>query len=386
MYLHWPALRSTLKEGLFRPPLRLRRIGLTLGIAAAFAAIRLLAVTGRLLDRLLFPGFRRTPVAAPLFILAAPRSGTTFLHRLLSQDQDHFAHFRLVDMIFPAVVYQRLFAALARIDRRIGGLLARGLGRVERLCFGGWEDRHPMGFTRPEEDEALFALTLTSEAVYLLCPRVGALPPVAFLDQLPPAARRGTMRFYRESARRRLFAAGGDRALLAKSTGGAGRIRSLLETFPDARIVHLVRHPAETLPSHVSVFYPVWAWHSPEIARLSPETEAYAEVAVDWYRAMHEARDLLASRGALHIRYVDLVADPVATVERIYAHFGLQLGSGYRARLTAAARSAQDYTSRHTYTLAEYGLSPAWVRARLGDIIDAYGLEGTAPVAAGGRR
>ena len=55
-------------------------------------------------------------------------------------------------------------------------------------------------------------------------------------------------------------------------TSGLGRIKTLQRTFPDARFIHLVRHPAESIPSHVSVFYPTWIKHSPEIVRqFGPE-------------------------------------------------------------------------------------------------------------------
>jgi hypothetical protein len=35
------------------------------------------------LDRIAFPGYRQQPIDRPIFIVGNPRSGTTFLHRLL---------------------------------------------------------------------------------------------------------------------------------------------------------------------------------------------------------------------------------------------------------------------------------------------------------------
>jgi len=43
-----------------------------------------------LLDDIFFPGHKTQPIDKPLFILGNLRSGSTFLHRLLSRDSDTF--------------------------------------------------------------------------------------------------------------------------------------------------------------------------------------------------------------------------------------------------------------------------------------------------------
>ena len=45
-------------------------------------------------------------------------------------------------------------------------------------------------------------------------------------------------------------------------------------------------------------------------------------------------------------------------------------------RLAQSARVSRDYESAHVYTLEEYGLSRAWIRERLGDVLAAYGFDG----------
>jgi hypothetical protein len=41
----------------------------------------------QLLDLVLFPRYRRAKIEAPVFIIANPRSGTTFLHRIMCLDE-----------------------------------------------------------------------------------------------------------------------------------------------------------------------------------------------------------------------------------------------------------------------------------------------------------
>ncbi len=383
MYVHWPTLVRGITAVVRRRPFRIRRFLAVVLVSVAFAIVLALVALGRAADRVLYGDYQRVVPQAPIFIIAPPRSGTTFLHRLMSLDTERMVHFRLIDMILPAIVFARLFSVLAKVDRYMGGALGWALRRFERLCFGDWENRHQMGFGRPEEDEALFTLTLVTEAVYLLFPFFDTMPQVAFLDRMGSRTRAGAMGFYRTTVQRHLHAQGHGRTLLAKSTGAPGRIHTLLATFPDARIVHLVRHPDETIPSHLSTFYPSWQALSPEIAKVSPETEAYAEIAVDWYRAMYDARDLFTEDRYIRLRYTDLIEDPLAAVESIYRQFGLPLDDAFRQRLQAACRTARRYRSDHSYSLAEFGLSRAWVDARLGDIIASYGLECPSGAASG---
>ena len=76
------------------------------------------------------------------------------------------------------------------------------------------------------------------------------------------------------------------KTLLSKATQSSGSVEALLEEFPDAKFITIVRHPYESVASHVSVFYPVWRAHSPDIAKDGPVSKAYARLAVKWFRPL----------------------------------------------------------------------------------------------------
>ena len=113
-----------------------------------------LAIRGAwLLDALLYPGYRRRPVEAPLFITGNPRSGTTFLHRLLARDSERFSTMRMWQILFaPSVVQRRLAAAASALERRAGGPCRRLWERVEQR----WDaSMHRISLFAPEEDDYL---------------------------------------------------------------------------------------------------------------------------------------------------------------------------------------------------------------------------------------
>ncbi len=356
-----------------RPP-SIRRWVFVLGGLAAFWTMWCVVALGRMLDHIFFPGFRKVEIRSPIFIVGAPRSGTTFTQHLMALD-DRLACTKLHQTILPSIFHQRALEALARLDRRCGSFFARLLAWSEGAFFGGWQGLHPLRLSEPEEDEGLFFYSLVSEAVYLLFPYFEELPDLGFPDRLPPRQRRRFMRYYESCLKRQLYVSGTDKLLLSKSTSFGGRVDAMLETFPDAKIVHLMRHPYECIPSHVSLFHRFWRIHSPEIAKDSPESKAYAQLAVDWYRAMFEKLSRLPPDSYVIVDYRELIEDPIGTIERIYTQLGLPMSARLEDDLGQAARIARKYASVHSYSLEEYGLSRSWIRGQLDDVLEAYGFE-----------
>jgi hypothetical protein len=374
MYVNLRIFRRGLRVCLLERPFSIRRWAFVLLFCVLFWTVWLVVSTFRGIDLLLFRGFLRQEIREPTFIIAPPRSGTTFLQKTMCLDEDRFVCVRLYETIFPSVTLLKAFDLLGQLDEMAGGFGAKLVHWSERRFFGGWDDMHPMSFTAPEEDEGYFVFTMIAESVLLLFPYPDELWVATRADELPERERRRLMRHYESCLKRFMYARGPDKMLLAKTPGNAGRVGSLLETFPDARIISIIRHPYETLPSHVSLSYSVWQVHSPEIGKVSRETEAYAEIAVDWYRNMFEHRDQPSPERYAGVRYEELVGDPEGTVRGIYDRFGWKIGPEAAAELQAAAGRARSFRSAHDYSLEEYGLTEGWVQERLGDILDAYSL------------
>ena len=69
------------------------------------------------LDHLVYPRHRKQAIDRPIFIIGNPRSGTTFLHRLLLGAGD-MAAFELWEMLFPAITARKLLGRVVpRLDR-----------------------------------------------------------------------------------------------------------------------------------------------------------------------------------------------------------------------------------------------------------------------------
>ncbi|MCK5354333.1 MAG: sulfotransferase, partial [Methyloprofundus sp.] len=76
-------------------------------IIPSILLFRLIVTFFQALDYILFPGFWRQEVKQPVFILSNPRSGSTFLHRMLEKDQQ-FTYLSLWQSLFNSITIYKL--------------------------------------------------------------------------------------------------------------------------------------------------------------------------------------------------------------------------------------------------------------------------------------
>lgn len=374
MYLNIGLTSRALFHSFLGQPFRLRRWLIVTFFMVLLSCFWVVVAIGRALDHVFFPAFRRQEIRRPVFIIAPPRSGTTFLQKLLAQNREAFAPVLMYQTIFPSIFIQKIILGIGSLGRNPDSLLGLLVTWFERRFFGGWDNMHKMRLAQPEEDDGFFVYTFVTEAIYLLFPYVRLLWGAGFADDLPPAQRRRVMRYYRSCLQRHLYLHGRNKILLSKATQLSGSVNSLRAEFPDARVINILRNPAESIASHISVFYPVWRWVNPALPKKSQESLEYAELAAAWFRHLEEKNSRADRSRYLRILYRDLVSRPAETVRSIYRHFRIPLSPRASAKITQAAKKSLEYKSTHHYSLREFGLSADWLRHQLGPMMKKYGF------------
>jgi hypothetical protein len=365
MYFHFPTLGKALRATFSRQHFDWRHaIWATLFLVALFVTRGIVAVA-RGLDHVLFGGFRSQEIRAPLFVIGSPRSGTTLFHRLLEMD-DSFTTTHLWHTISPAVSFYRLAELLSSLDRLLGGHPGRVVNKIVSRSFSSWEGIHEARLQQPEEDEQWFLYTFLTPSVSILFPFPEILEETAALDGHEERVRRRFMKTYLSCARRHLFASGRDKTLLVKNTSSAGRMQTLLRTFPDARFVHLIRAPKESIPSLLSMYSVPWRRFVPQMGE--DEWRAFADLYLDYYDRRMTLRDVLPSNQYVEVQFADLRDNPFDVVLQTYRQLGLGVTDRFLADLEKATENTRSYRSAHAYSLEEFGLDRADVRDRMADI------------------
>jgi hypothetical protein len=323
----------------------------------------------RAIDEVVFFKYRNVVVKAPVFIIANPRSGTTYLHQLMSKD-NRFAYMKLAYTIFPSVSFAKLYNLIALVDKQIGNPIKKTMVFIDSKLYKGWDNIHPMGFNKPEEDEALYTLALTSPAVFLLFPFLHEVKENWMLDNEPEHVKKYMMNYFNNCVQRFMYASGEDKIYLSKNVLSSGRINCLMDYFPDAKIIYLIRNPYEALPSFISMFGVMYNVHSPQLKNDDDALKVWAWVGIDFYKNFNEARKRIAPENLVDLKYEYLIAEPVKTIEMIYSKFNFEMTSSYRSIIETEETRSKSYKSKHHYSLEKYGLSTDEIKNELYFIFD----------------
>ncbi len=244
----------------------------------------------------------------PIFIVGHWRTGTTLLHELLVLDRRH--------------TYPGNYACFAPghflLSRRF-------LAPVLRFLFPNRRpiDNMELTWDSPQEDE--FAMcNLGARSPYLTMAFPNRPPQdqeYLTLESLPPQdVQRWKDTFlwflkcitFREPKR-----------IVLKSPPHTARIKVLLEIFPEAKFVHIVRDPYVVFPSTVSLWRRLYKDEGFQTPRYEGLEEHVFETLVRMYESFERDRTLIPPGHFCEIRYEDLVADPIGQMRRVYEELGL---------------------------------------------------------------
>jgi hypothetical protein len=147
---------------------------------------------------------------------------------------------------------------------------------------------------------------------------------------------------------------------------------TLLSEYPDARIVQMNRATSEVLPSLCSLTY--YAQHL-TIRNVTAESigrETIERIGRSARASRAEsraaARELAAPGQIYELEFTELMKDPVAATEGIYAHFGMEVPADMKPALAAwMGRNHGDKRPRHKYSLEMFGLTEADVEKAFGE-------------------
>jgi hypothetical protein len=337
------------------------------------------------LDWILFPGLRRTEVRTPVFIVGHARSGTTLLHRLMAKDAGRFSAFMYYELFFPSLLEKKLIRFFADVDRRLlGGALERRVKAWEDRKFGPTRHIHYQSLTEHEEDDFVLTYSCASGYWIVLLPYMGELD-FYHVDRHPERRRRKLMRFYEECVRRQLYLNGPEKIHLSKNPTFAGRVESLIETFPGARIVVPLRNPYETMPSLLKLMKVAWGMRKWSEAEMQRSLRILADQSYHTYKYPLEVLARHPETRQSIVDYAELVAAPKRVIERVYADLGFPVTPELERMLEAEEQKAKRHDTAHAYSLEEFGLSGGEIRSELADLFERYHWDEVAPRPAGAK-
>ncbi len=327
------------------------------------------------LDKLLFPGLWFQHIREPVFIVGHARSGTTLMHRLMAADGERFSYFLYWEMFFPSLTQKKLLRLLGLLDRTLlNSYFYKRLKAWDKRTFDPMREIHNTGLWVPEEDNFVMTYAFASGYWILQAPYMQHLDMFR-VDNFAPKKRRRWLNYYKECVRRQLYLSGGNKTHLSKNPVFCGWVESLIETFPDAKVVVMMRNPFECMPSLLKLVKIQWHRGGWPESSYRESLRILAEQSYDCYRLPQAALAAHPEVPGLIVDYRELVAQPDLSVKAIYQELGLAVSPQYERVLAEEASRARSHSSSHRYSLEEFGLNAEMIRTALADFFDSYGWE-----------
>lgn len=330
----------------------------TLGrVAARSRLVSLLEIRLRLVAAR--EAFTDEQVTQPVFVLGLPRTGTTVLYGMLAANPA---------LRSPASwEVSRPFPAPTGVDPARVRAMDKDLDGFRRIA-PGIDQIHPMGAYLPQECLAMQAPTFASYEFPTTFPVPSYWSWLREQDLAPAYAFEKQFLQHLQSGGHR-----GEHWVL-KTPCHLMWLDALLEVFPDALLVHTHRNPTTVLASVSSLMTTIRSAVSGHIDPVAVGREQLDAWTWGMERVM-AVRDRLPSDRVVDVMFEDTVAHPVETVEKVYAHLGLDytpaVAEGVRAYL---ADNPRDKHGTHEYTLAEFGLDKDEVDAAFAAYRDRFGV------------
>ena len=326
------------------------------------------------LDHLIFPRHRKIEIDRPIIIIGNPRSGTTFLHRLLL-GAGPVASFELWEMLFPAITARKL---LGRIVPRFDKFSPARYhpSDVHDTNLRGIETDDVLWFFRTLDGPFAWAYFLAWQDTWgsELSRRTFGIEGVTAQD------RERFFGYYDKCWRRNLFYKRASR-VLAKSSMLTFRLDEVLERYPDCKLVYVIRDPVEVIPSGMSLVASVLengydVWNRTEKEDQQHWVENLYQASCDILTSFHEAHaeGRIPEKNLCVVRYPDLIENLEPTIEKILDFVELDPSPDFRAEVKAQAERQRNYKSGHKHSPEKFDLSPDRIQRDLGFVYDAFDL------------
>ncbi len=346
-------------ESLKSPDAGLRRTSISHVIYGLTRALRNNAMLAW--EREQHPEIEHQVIERPVFVAGINRTGTTFLHRLLSRDPQFWSlrRYELTEPVLSTGEYDTV-AWTAKDPRRVyAEEVLTASGAIDALA-----GLHRLDMSEPEEDFMLLWLAFRTWAF------TTAHYVPAYARWLAAAGSREVYAHHRyvmqnfawqhrqrEPKRQRYW--------LLKAPFHLRELEALLEVYPDAVFIQTHRDPVQVMASWNSLVERLRGFST----EPRPPLETGAEQLEFMSGMLNYAMRFRASNPALEerwidVRYTDLIDDPMAVVGDIYAQFGWPLEPPVVDKMQqwlTLQEEQRRQEPRHEYRLEDYGLTPEGV-------------------------
>jgi hypothetical protein len=311
------------------------------------------------------PEIRDVKITAPMLLTGLPRTGTSALLNLLSQD--------------PAARPLKLWEGMSPDPLPVNPATGKCPPESEDPRYIGmkqfYEEAHKKN---PDFDKIHYTTADTpEECIHLLN---HTFQDVQFgvetmmepygswfqqQDHMP------SYRYYADILRMLQWQRPGERWLL-KTPGHMWALDCLVELFPDCSIIITHRNPLECVTSYASMMESMLIGRDFDRKQFGPVVMEYLARKME---SSLKQREQISPDRIIDLQFNDFIADGVGTVKRIYEHFRMPMSADTEQRFQRYADGhPMGKHGKHDYRLDEYGLTEQQILDRFAFYIERFNI------------
>jgi hypothetical protein len=308
------------------------------------------------------PEILEEDVSDPIIVLGLGRSGTTKMHKMLSEP-DNIQKTTFWRIWNPAPFPN---AVAGEPDPRIAAAGTADLVATDNATV---KAAHNMDEQEVEEEWLLYTLTFDD---WIWCALM-FLP--SYFDWTMARPSQPVYDYVKTILQYLQWQDGGKqgRRWVLKSVGYLADMDALNHCYANATYLHTHRDPRDTIPSWAKFASALWTYKAKPVA---PE-QVGQEMLRSWSTAINrylEARQRLAlDERILDVAYEQVRQDPMGVIRQLYQRANLPLAKEAEDKMAAWHKTNEQFKhGKHEYSLSEFGLSEAQIDNAFSAYIDRF--------------
>jgi len=271
----------------------------------------------------------------PVFIIGHWRTGSTFLHQLMSLDNK---------LVTPNVFQVSAVDSFLVSEKYYKPVMTKLMQPTRPM------DNVKLGFYEPQEDEyALIKLITDSPLEKMLFPKDDNYFLRNYSDYYPENIEKWKKLFY--SFCHRLSFIGGKRVLL-KNPFHSMRLPLLFEMFPNARFIHIHRHPYDVVPSTIHMWHVVGNENKLKNRSSKFGVEEVSKMMSKLLDYVRKHLKDIPEHAKIEVSFDELESNPEATIKKIYQKLDMVPAPDFGQKLKDKLAETKSY-QKNRYTLTQ---------------------------------
>lgn len=277
---------------------------------------------------------------APLFVLGHWRSGTTFLQRLLCEDH-RFGYHNIYKAVLPQMYFstEKIFTPFFQVVNDT--INAKNPFHRVRLVWSA-----------ADEDDTAFLGMLSPRTPYWgqVMPKnhQGSLSKYIFNNYESTDLEKWKADYLYIIKKLSLYY---NKPLILRTPPNTGRVKQLLELFPNAKFIYIHRNPYDVYNSNLGL----WEANLKNFCFQKPSKEDVKERILFGYEQIISnyisQRNLIPKNNLIEIRYEDLYTNTIENMEQIYNALSLPDFGEIKPRLeNFVAKNKQKEKTEYAYS------------------------------------